>query len=32
MATETKLPVTKKPSVPTLVEDTWRPFGALIQR
>ncbi|MDA9440207.1 molecular chaperone Hsp20 [Bradyrhizobium sp. CCBAU 51745] len=29
MATETKLPVTKKPSVPTLVEDTWRPFGAL---
>jgi HSP20 family protein len=29
MATETKLPVTKKPSEPTLVDDTWRPFGAL---
>lgn len=29
MATETTLPVTKKPSAPALVDDTWRPFGAL---
>jgi HSP20 family protein len=29
MATETKLPVTKKPSEPALVGEAWRPFEAL---
>jgi HSP20 family protein len=29
MATATKLPVTKKPSEPALVDEAWRPFGAL---
>jgi HSP20 family protein len=29
MAAETKLPVTKKPTEPTLVGETWRPFEAL---
>ena len=29
MATETKLAVTKRPSEPALVDETWRPFGAL---
>ncbi len=29
MATETKLPVTRKPSQPAPGDDTWRPFGAL---
>lgn len=29
MATETKLPITKKPSEPALVGEVWRPFEAL---
>lgn len=29
MASEAKLPVTKKPGEPVLVDETWRPFGAL---
>ena len=29
MATETKLPITKKPNEPALLGETWRPFEAL---